>query len=222
MAGARQSFTISDGGPGGKAPGGFLEAVVAFIVALFHPIVQLFSVSPKSSTPCQDHDHRNNRTTTAAATNGKDDDSRKMQATTITIPTGASSSVNGSNDAGSKNDMANGAAIDRQLTDAVDRLKINNDKDDLEQKRHNEDEAEELTLPPPVEPIEEEPEDPIKAAERMIHTGFMNQALDMVCVICLGLIYQPHGQPCYHAMHFLSSCRPFHLQVTRSTFHTTT
>lgn len=52
---------------------------------------------------------------------------------------------------------------------------------------------EQLTLPPPIcEPetaqdiddgTDEEPEDPATAAERAIHHGFMNQALDMVCHI---------------------------------------
>lgn len=43
-----------------------------------------------------------------------------------------------------------------------------------------------ITLPPvddevATEPAEDEPEDPALAAERAIHHGFMNQALDMVC-----------------------------------------
>lgn len=52
-----------------------------------------------------------------------------------------------------------------------------------------EEEAEEnlhdqVDLAPAVQPIEgeEEPEDPAKAAERAIHHGFMDQALDMVCL----------------------------------------
>lgn len=52
-----------------------------------------------------------------------------------------------------------------------------------------EEEAEEnlhdqVDLAPAVQPVEgeEEPEDPAKAAERAIHHGFMDQALDMVCL----------------------------------------
>lgn len=43
-----------------------------------------------------------------------------------------------------------------------------------------------ITLPPPVHSGNEgdgdEPEDPAKAAERAVHHGFMDQALDMVCL----------------------------------------
>lgn len=41
-----------------------------------------------------------------------------------------------------------------------------------------------VDLAPTVQPVEgeEEPEDPAKAAERAIHHGFMDQALDMVCL----------------------------------------
>lgn len=52
---------------------------------------------------------------------------------------------------------------------------------------------EQLTLPPPIcdpetaqdidDGTNEQPEDPATAAERAIHHGFMNQALDMVCYI---------------------------------------
>lgn len=52
-----------------------------------------------------------------------------------------------------------------------------------------EEEAEEnlhdqVDLAPAVQPVEgeEEPEDPVEAAERAIHHGFMDQALDMVCL----------------------------------------
>lgn len=40
-----------------------------------------------------------------------------------------------------------------------------------------------VDLAPAVQPVagEEEPEDPVKAAERATHHGFMDQALDMVC-----------------------------------------
>lgn len=58
----------------------------------------------------------------------------------------------------------------------------------------HENRQEQLTLPPPIckpETAQDiagggdvEPEDPATAAERAIHHGFMNQALDMVCHFC--------------------------------------
>lgn len=69
---------------------------------------------------------------------------------------------------------------------------------------------EQLTLPPPIcEPetaqdiddgADEEPEDPATAAERAIHHGFMNQALDMVCYISFHI--------------FPSNCPPLSIHVT--------
>lgn len=69
---------------------------------------------------------------------------------------------------------------------------------------------EQLTLPPPIcEPdtvqdiddgADEEPEDPATAAERAIHHGFMNQALDMVCHIFFSHtifnVSRPPSNPC--------------------------
>lgn len=61
-------------------------------------------------------------------------------------------------------------------------------EEQAEENRHDQ-----LTLPPPaldadtvkdsvVGEVDEEPEDPATAADRAYHTGFMNQALDMVCL----------------------------------------
>lgn len=64
-----------------------------------------------------------------------------------------------------------------------------------------EEEAEEnlhdqVDLAPAVQPVdgEEEPEDPVKAAERAIHHGFMDQALDMVC-LALSCFYHLSSKP---------------------------
>lgn len=86
----------------------------------------------------------------------------------------------GSGSHGKDRDLAN-ATTDAQKLRAV------GDEQALENRQ------EQLTLPPPIcEPetaqdidddTDEEPEDPATAAERAIHHGFMNQALDMVCHI---------------------------------------
>lgn len=78
----------------------------------------------------------------------------------------------------------NGVAAKKALEDVTNGV-------DHTLKHHvvGEEEAEEnlhdqVDLAPAVQPVEgeEEPEDPVKAAERATHHGFMDQALDMVCL----------------------------------------
>lgn len=83
-----------------------------------------------------------------------------------------------------ENVLANGAAV--QTANDGDSA---NDTNGAKFRSVGEEQAEEnrqehITLPPPVtEQDGGEPEDPAKAAERAIHHGFMNQALDMVCLL---------------------------------------
>lgn len=72
-----------------------------------------------------------------------------------------------------------------------------------------------ITLPPPVtEQDGDEPEDPAKAAERAIHHGFMNQALDVVrllvsCRLDFFTIFYAYGKPQWCL--FSSLSRPLYI-----------
>lgn len=107
-------------------------------------------------------------------------DSTKVAVKQENLPTNGQRSGGHSND----RDLANAASNGQKLRAVGD-----------EQAQENR--QEQLTLPPPIcepEPTQEiedgadeEPEDPAMAAERAIHHGFMNQALDMVRRILMSL-----------------------------------
>lgn len=79
---------------------------------------------------------------------------------------------------------ANGVAAKTALGDATNGVNHTSKhhvvgKEEAEENLHDQ-----VDLAPAVQPVEdeEEPEDPAIAAERAIHHGFMDQALDMVCL----------------------------------------
>lgn len=80
---------------------------------------------------------------------------------------------------------------------------------DVGDEQAEEDRQEQLTLPPPVQPVNkhvEDDDDPVKAAERAVHLGFMNQALDMVRSLLTFLA--PTGTlSCNHPLSFLAGAQ---------------
>lgn len=197
-------FTSSDG-PGGRASR-FLDAVVAFVVAIFHPIFRVFassgnspsnSSSPPSQPPQQapENNHPsvqpNDDTETtmqsqhqsrSAHPHGPREvnaNARSSSAVKVTLP-----QIGPPNGAvKQENIAANGATpatnVSRQLADATNAAKFRT----VGEEQAEENRQEQLTLPPPIQPIDQqggdEVKDPAIAAERAIHHGFMNQALDM-------------------------------------------
>lgn len=106
-----------------------------------------------------------------------------------------------------ENVSANGDAIKHPRSNDRDGANANQNgrkyrsvgEEQAEENRHDQ-----LTLPPlaldtdtvedsVVDEIDEEPEDPVTAAERAYHTGFMNQALDMVCLFVALIPHAPSG-----------------------------
>lgn len=239
---ARDGQSTSADEPGGRASR-FLGAVVAFVVAIFHPIFRVFASatanSPAHPSSHQSQEHQrsdeNNHaaatvttttitTTTTTTTakrsissqrkyqdpndsdlqadhNGEADSMHPQQqrrlaqshgpkevsanvrpaaAVKVTLP-----HINPPNGAVKKENVtANGVATltndNCELADATNGSKYRA----VGEEQAEENRQEQLTLPPPIEPIDEqddhEPEDPELTAERAIHHGFMSQALDMV------------------------------------------
>lgn len=210
MAGDAQ-VTSSDG-PGGKASR-FLDAVVAFVVALFHPIFRVFTSAEKSppshpsSQPSSPHEppHEDNddtyrqpgqnnnetarmhpqpqphsRPAQPTALKAIDANVRPAAAVKVTLPpTGPSNGAIRQENAIAANAAVPVANAHRELTDA----KANSVQPRaVGQEQAEENRQEQLTLPPPIttDQAADEQEDPAISAERAIHHGFMNQALDMV------------------------------------------
>lgn len=72
-----------------------------------------------------------------------------------------------------------------------------------------------LELPPAVQSLDEEPEDPVKAAEREIHHGFMNEALDMVrCSLLFLHLETPTSRPSSFVHYYLSTDMPRKIAYT--------
>lgn len=234
MAGGGQ-FTSADG-PGGKASR-FLDAVVAFVVAIFHPIFRVFASAANSpSTPSshqpqqqqQQPDENNhaatavtNTTTTSTnndtkrtnlsgseATHSGAETMHSQQQSRLAQPRGPKEvnanaqsaaavhvtlpQIGPPNGALKQENIATSNGVipvttdSRKLSDATNSAKYRT----VGEEQAEENRQEQLTLPPPIQSLEEEqdaqePEDPAIAAERAIHHGFMNQALDMVSHLLL-------------------------------------
>lgn len=241
--GAGGKFTASDG-PGGRA-WRTLDAVVAFVAAVFHPIfcvlASVVSASKSKSRsrsksepdapsiPQRDQQQHNknnigssdendpgqhpniNTSTSASSHDGPTNMPPLLQAQPMAPrPNGSKANGNGqtikvalprmgppNGAAKQENSPANGAAVrptsSRGLVDATNGSRLRA----LGEEQAEENRQEQLTLPPPIQPVtveqltdddnDDEAEDPAKAAERAVNHGFMHQALDMVCC-CLCLI----------------------------------
>lgn len=77
----------------------------------------------------------------------------------------------------------NGVPAKTALEDITNRASPASKHHIVGEKEAEENLHDQVDLAPAVQPVEGEegPEDPVKAAERAIHHGFMDQALDMVC-----------------------------------------
>lgn len=189
MAGVGQ-FTSADG-PGGRASR-FLDAVVAFVVAIFHPIFRVFASDTNSPSTSPSHPSQppinvsTNNTMNSQSQNrsahphGPKEVNANAAPVKVTLP-----HKGPPNGAVKQENVALGSSApstndSRELADATNGAKLR----DLGQEQAEENRQEQLTLPPPVQSVDEKtndaPEDPAIAAERAIHHGFMNQALDMV------------------------------------------
>lgn len=78
----------------------------------------------------------------------------------------------------------NGAAAKTALEDVTNGVNHPSKHHVVGEEEAEENLHDQVDLAPAVQPVggDEEPEDPAKAAERAIHHGFMDQALDMVCL----------------------------------------
>lgn len=186
---ARDGHLSSSGGPGGRASR-FLDAVVAFVVAIFHPIFRVFQQQPPP--PADDHlnnhhpDAANTTTTTTTAMQSQHQ-SRSARAcgprevnanAKPSLPVKASLPQIG---------PPNGPAKQENIRQLAHAPSAATEFRTVGEEQAEENRQEQLTLPPPIHPIDQDDgagagavvQDPAIAAERAIHHGFMNQALDM-------------------------------------------
>lgn len=197
---ARDGHLSSSSGPGGRASR-FLDAVVAFVVAIFHPIFRVFASAASSTSPSSQQqqppppadDHLNNHhpdaantttTTTAMQSQHQSRSARACGPREVNANAKPSLPVKASlPQIGPPNGPAKQENI-RQLAHAPSAAtKFRT----VGEEQAEENRQEQLTLPPPIHPIDQDDgagtdavvKDPAIAAERAIHHGFMNQALDM-------------------------------------------
>lgn len=198
-------FTSSDG-PGGRASR-FLGAVVAFVVAIFHPIFRVFasaanSPSNSSSPPSQPPQQEVEINHPSVQPNGDTETTMQSQhqsrsahpygprevhanATSSSVVKVTLPQIGPPNGAvKQENIAANGA------TPATNAAKFRT----VGEEQAEENRQEQLTLPPPIQSVDQqeggdEVEDPAIAAERAIHHGFMNQALDMASRFLLLVVH---------------------------------
>lgn len=92
--------------------------------------------------------------------------------------------VNASRPVKQEGASTNGVAAKTALGDATNGVNHTSKHHVVGEEEAEENLHDQVDLAPAVQPVEgeEEPEDPAKAAERAIHHGFMDQALDMVCL----------------------------------------
>lgn len=225
MAGGGQFISLH--GPGGRASR-FLDAVVAFVVAIFQPIFRVFAATDNShpnpslhpSPPPQQTDENNHaatKTTSPSRSPSQNDlqtDPDNIDATSMHPqrqgrlgqprgPREINANANSQPTAAvrvtlpqigppngpvkQENVPANGVAsvtnASLDLADATNGAKFRA----LGEEQAEENRQEQLTLPPPIQSVDDQggddQEDPAIAAERAVHHGFMNQALDMVRLI---------------------------------------
>lgn len=104
--------------------------------------------------------------------------------------------VNASRPAKQDGAPTNGVAAKTALGDVTNGVNHTSKHHVVGEEEAEENLHEQVDLAPAVQPVEgeEEPEDPVKAAERAIHHGFMDQALDMVC-LALSWFYHLSSKP---------------------------
>lgn len=186
-------------GPGGRAST-FLDTILAFVVGIFQPVFHFLATHILPSQPRQ-HNNQNRDRNSDDTTKGQNIDNGdhdgnpdtmqgpRMATTTrpqhpygpkdAILDNGSSMKVAPSTENGhvKQNAPVNGKAIKTALGDVTNnidtqRVDATGDTETIEDRQDN------LTLPPAVQPLEES-EDPAQAAEREIHFGFMEEALDM-------------------------------------------
>ncbi|ROV94924.1 hypothetical protein VSDG_07110 [Cytospora chrysosperma] len=186
-------------GPGGRAST-FLDTILAFVVGIFQPVFHFLATHILPSRQRQ-HNNQNrdrNRDDTTKDQNidngdhdGNPDTMQGPRTATTTRPQHpygpkdailddrSSMKVAPATENGhvKQNAPVNGKAIKTALGDVtnnidIQRVDATGDTETIEDRQDN------FTLPPAVQPLEE-PEDPAQAAEREIHFGFMEEALDM-------------------------------------------